>query len=92
MIEAVEHDIEEDVDFINIRRRVQNAVDSAPTNVTFEQALAQVNKKHANIVETNIGGHILSRVGCNLCEVCGEEKTNIMIFGEVCVHCDSANN
>jgi hypothetical protein len=40
------------------------------------------------IIETNIGGHIIIREACDVCEKCGEEKTNIMLFGEVCVHCD----
>jgi len=40
------------------------------------------------IIETNIGGHIITRAACDVCEKCGKEKTNIMLFGEVCVHCD----
>jgi hypothetical protein len=46
IIEAVENAIEEDVDFIEMRKRVQKAVDSAPKSVTFEQALKQVNEKY----------------------------------------------
>ena len=46
------------------------------------------------IKETNIGGHIISRPACDDCPTCGEEMTNIMYFGEVCIKCDcdSVNN
>lgn len=43
MLEYVERIFDEDVDFINIRKRVQKAVDNSPTSVTFESALKQVN-------------------------------------------------
>jgi hypothetical protein len=48
--------------------------------------------KNMNIVETNICGHIHFRVAGDLCDKCGEEKINIMMFGEVCVNCDKPKN
>ena len=43
------------------------------------------------IKETNIGGHIILRPACDDCPTCGEEMTDIIYFGEVCVLCDSKN-
>lgn len=40
------------------------------------------------VKETNIGGHVISRPACDDCPMCGEEMTNIMYFGEVCIKCD----
>jgi hypothetical protein len=46
MIEEWENRIESDPDWIEVKKRVQKAVDSCPKVVTYEQALAQVKKAH----------------------------------------------
>lgn len=35
------------------------------------------------------GGHVIFRPVGETCDICGEEKVNIMCYGEVCInHCD----
>lgn len=45
-----------------------------------------------HIEEINIGDLIVMRPTCEDCPNCGEEMTNIMLYGEVCVKCDSPKN
>jgi hypothetical protein len=42
-----------------------------------------------HIEEIDICGHIVLKNVGEKCEKCGEEKTNIMYYGEVCINCDS---
>ncbi len=33
------------------------------------------------------GGHVVMVKQYDICEKCGEEKTDIMFYGEVCINC-----